>query len=90
MMKKMTMIRKLKESIMKRNAFTAFFAIAAMALSPFATPCRAQVADSQAEGKATEEDLAKAEENKQKQLEMVEQLRPFMEELDLEWCDTPF
>jgi hypothetical protein len=32
----------------------------------------------------------KAEENKQKQLEMVEQLRPFMEELDLEWCDTPF
>lgn len=42
---------------MKRNAFTAFFAIAAMALSPFATPCRAQVADSQAEGKATEEDV---------------------------------
>ena len=32
----------------------------------------------------------KAEENKQKQLEMVEQLKPFMEDLGLEWCDTPF
>lgn len=41
---------------MKRIAFTAIFAITAMALSSFLTPCRAQVIESQLEGITVDED----------------------------------
>lgn len=42
---------------MKRNAFTTVFAIAAIASSSLVTQCRAQIAESQAEGKVIEEDV---------------------------------
>ena len=42
---------------MKRNAFTTVFAIAAIASSSLVTPCRMQIAESQAEGKVTEENV---------------------------------
>ena len=42
---------------MKKSVCTAIFALTAMMFSSFATPCLAQVTESQIDGKATEEDV---------------------------------